>query len=337
MGAMSEGSAATRAASGAVVPDTAQAGARDAVAGQAIRIEGLTRRYGRTVALDGVSLGIDRGITGLVGPNGAGKTTLLSILATVASPDAGRLSVFGWDPCHHDERVQIRRRLGYVPQELGFHRHFRVAEFLDYVAILKEIVDRRQRRAEVARVLAAADLAAVAGKRLRALSGGTKRRVGLAQALLGSPDLLVLDEPVAGLDPEQRLRFRELLSGLPGSPAVVLSTHQADDVAAICSRVVVLLAGKVCFTGTPQQLAGLAAGRVWVAAQRDMTARLSWRGGDGSWRHIGAAPPRGARGVPPTVEDGYLLLSGVAAGQDGDSGSPGLPVARRSRRSRSAR
>jgi ABC-2 type transport system ATP-binding protein len=300
--------------------------------GRAIRIDGLTRRYGQTVALDGVSLGVDRGITGLVGPNGAGKTTLLSILATVSSPDAGRLSVFGWDPRNHAERVQIRRRLGYVPQELGFHRQFRVAEFLDYVAILKEITDRQHRRAEVARVLMATDLQAVAGKRLRTLSGGMKRRVGLAQALLGAPDLLVLDEPVAGLDPEQRLRFRELLSELPGDPVVLLSTYQADDVTAICSQVVVLLAGQVRFIGTPDQLADLADGRVWAAERRDATAQLSWRGGDGSWRHIGSAPPSGAQRVAPTVEDGYLLLSGATAGLRPDGGASGRFGARRHRR-----
>jgi ABC-2 type transport system ATP-binding protein len=278
----------------------------------AISARQLTRRYGSTVALDGVELTLGRGVTGLLGPNGAGKTTLLSMLATVAAPDAGRLSILGQDPADAGQRVEIRRRLGYLPQDLGYHRHFTVAAFLDYVAILKEITDPRRRHAEVARVLAQLDLADRAGKRIRTLSGGLRRRLGLAQALLGQPELLVLDEPVAGLDVEQRLRFRELISGLPGDPVVVLATHHADDVAAICSAVVVLLAGRVRFSGTPAQLAGLAAGRVWRADERQAGAELSWRTGDGQWRHIGHEPPPGAAVVPPTAEDGYLLLSGGA-------------------------
>lgn len=237
---------------------------------------------------------------------------MLTILATVNEPDAGRVSAFGLDPHDGAERVEIRRRLGYLPQELGYHRHFTVAGFLDYVAILKEITDRRRRAEEVARVLAAIDMERRAGTRIRALSGGMRQRLGIAQALLGQPDLLILDEPTAGLDPEQRLRFRELLSDLPGDPVIVLSTHQADDIAAICPKVVVLLQGRIHFSGTPAELAATAAGRVWAATERDSRAHLSWRGGDNRWRHIGDQPEAGAELVAPTVEDGYLLLSHAA-------------------------
>jgi ABC-2 type transport system ATP-binding protein len=275
----------------------------------AVHVRGLSRRYGPTRALDDVDITVERGVTGLLGPNGAGKTTLLSILATVGEPDSGEVSVFGLDPHDKVERVAIRRRLGYLPQELGYHRHFTVAAFLDYVAILKEIVDRRQRGEEVARVLAATGLDGHARKRIRALSGGMRQRLGIAQALLGRPDLLVLDEPTAGLDPEQRLRFRELVSNLPGDPVIMLSTHQADDIAAICPNVIVLLQGQVRFAGTPVDLAGTAAGHVWTAETRNPGAHLSWRGGDNLWRHIGEQPPAGAQIVAPTVEDGYLLLS----------------------------
>ena len=280
----------------------------------AIAVEGLSRHYGSVRALQKVDLTLDRGITGLLGPNGAGKTTLLSVLATVNEPDAGQVSVFGLDPRDRNERVEIRRRLGYLPQELGYHRHFTVAAFLDYVAILKEIVDRRRRADEVARVLAVTGLAEVARRRIRTLSGGMRQRLGIAQAMLGHPDLLILDEPTAGLDPEQRLRFRELLSNLPGDPVIVLSTHQVDDIAAICPRVIVLLQGRIHYSGTPAGLAGTATGHVWAADQRDARAHLSWRGGDSRWRHIGERPPDGAETVPPTVEDGYLMLSNAAGG-----------------------
>jgi ABC-2 type transport system ATP-binding protein len=278
-------------------------------------VEGLSRWYGATRALDKASFTMERGITGLLGPNGAGKTTLLSILATVGEPDAGRVSVFGLDPRHAAQRVEIRRKLGYLPQELGYHRHFTVAGFLDYVAILKEITSRRARAEEVARVLTAVGLERRARTRIRTLSGGMRQRLGIAQALLGRPELLILDEPTSGLDPGQRLRFRELLSSLPGDPVIVLSTHQAEDITALCPQVVVLLQGRVQFAGTPSELAAIAADKVWVARHRDTRAYLSWRGGDNRWRHIGEHAPAGTELVAPTVEDGYLLLSHAAGAQ----------------------
>ncbi|MCZ3386956.1 MAG: ATP-binding cassette domain-containing protein [Actinomycetia bacterium] len=275
----------------------------------AATVSEVRRRFGRTQALSGATFEIGTGVTGLLGPNGAGKTTLLRILATVAAPDSGSVSVFGRDPSVASQRVEIRRRLGYLPQEPGFQRGFSVFEFIDYVAILKEMTNRQQRHAEVRRVIDAVDLASVSGKRVRSLSGGMRRRVALGASLLGEPQFLVLDEPTAGLDPEQRLRFRELVSRAGESRAVLLSTHQTEDVAALCQDVVVLDKGRVLFQGAPSELSGVAGGRVWLADERVAGAELVWRTGEGRFRHLGA-PPSGAELVEPTLEDGYLLLVG---------------------------
>ncbi len=279
---------------------------------------GLRKRFGATAALDGVDVAFGPGVNGLLGPNGAGKTTMLRILATVLPADDGRVEVLGDDPATAAGRLDVRRRLGYLPQEPGFHRHFTAFEFIDYVAILKEWADRKPRHDEVRRVLGLVGLDAVMHKRIGQLSGGMRRRVGIAQALLGRPDLLVLDEPTAGLDPEQRLRFRELLGTEAAGATVLLSTHQTDDVAALCQHVVVLLAGQIRFTGAPAELAALATGRVWLAAERDRRADVAWITGEGQVRHIGE-PPTGARLVEPTVEDGYLIVAGRGAHRDGEA------------------
>jgi ABC-2 type transport system ATP-binding protein len=280
-----------------------------------VTVTGVRKRYASAVALDGVDATFGPGVTALLGPNGAGKTTLMRIVATALAPDAGELSVLGADPSTGDGRLAIRRRLGYLPQEPGLHRRFSAFDFVDYVAILKEWGERRARHDEVRRVLGLVGLDAVMHKRIGRLSGGMRRRVGIAQALLGRPDLLVLDEPTAGLDPEQRLRFRELLGTESPGATVLLSTHQTDDVAALCQRVVVLLSGRVRFAGTPDGLAAMASGRVWLDSERDHRADLAWVTGAGHVRHIGD-PPAGAHLVEPTVEDGYLTVAGRQALSD---------------------
>jgi ABC-2 type transport system ATP-binding protein len=276
---------------------------------RSVSVTGLRKRFGSTVALDGIDAVFAPGVNGLLGPNGAGKTTMLRILATVLPADGGDLDVLGADPTTSEGRLSVRRRLGYLPQEPGFHRSFSAFDFVDYVAILKEWADRRARHDEVRRVLALVGLEPIMHKRVGQLSGGMRRRVGIAQALLGRPELLILDEPTAGLDPQQRLRFRELLGTEAAGATVLLSTHQTDDVAALCHHVVVLLAGAIRFTGSPSALAALADGRVWIAAERDARADLAWVTGEGQVRHVGE-PPRGAHLVQPTVEDGYLVLAG---------------------------
>jgi len=229
--------------------------------------------------------------------------------ATVVQPDKGRIVIGGHDAATATGRLEIRRRLGYLPQEPGFHRQFSAFDFVDYVAILKEWADRRTRHDEVRRVLAVMGLTDVAGRRIRRLSGGMRRRLVIAQALLGDPALLVLDEPTVGLDPEQRLRFRDTVSGLAEGRSVVVSTHQTEDVVALCPRVVVLHEGGIRYDGSPSGLAAMADGRVWTAADRDPGAVLAWRSEGGGLRQIGV-PPAGAEPVPPTLEDGYLLLVG---------------------------
>jgi ABC-2 type transport system ATP-binding protein len=278
----------------------------------AAMVSNATKKFGFTRALDGVTFEAGEGITGLLGPNGAGKTTLLRVLATVMGLDSGSAQILGRDPARHRDRLYVRRRLGYMPQEPGFHRSFTAFEFIDYVAILKEMTIRKERRAEVSRVIELTGLEKAAQKKIKALSGGMRRRVALAQALLGEPELLILDEPTAGLDPEQRLRFREVMSRLGEERSIILSTHQTEDVAALCPRVVVMNHGKALFEGTPRNLSEVARGSVWLSETRAPEARLSWRTSEGLHRNVGAAPA-GARLVDPSVEDGYLLLLGDEA------------------------
>ncbi|MFI5876683.1 ABC transporter ATP-binding protein [Streptomyces sp. NPDC051445] len=273
----------------------------------------LSLRFGGTRALDGVSLRLTRGVTGLLGPNGAGKTSLLRVLATAVPPDRGAFTALGHDPGTASGRLALRRTLGYLPQTPGFHPDFTAFEFVDYVAVLKELTDRGARLREVRRVLEAVDLSEVRGTRIKRLSGGMRQRVALAAALVGEPGFLVLDEPTVGLDPEQRMRFRELIAQAGEGRTVLLSTHQTEDVAMLCHRVVVLAQGRVHFEGTPADLTARAAGRVWSSTERDPNALAGWRTGTGSFRNIGD-PPTGAELLEPTLEDGYLLaLDGESA------------------------
>jgi ABC-2 type transport system ATP-binding protein len=274
-----------------------------------VEVDRVTKSFRSTLALDDVTLSIGPGVTGLLGPNGAGKTTLLRIVATVLAPDRGDVRVLGHDPSETEGRLAIRRQLGYFPQEPGYYSNLSAFDFVDYIAILKEITDRRERHAEVTRVLGLVGLDDVMHKRIKALSGGMRRRVIVAQALLSDPRVLVLDEPTVGLDPEQRLRFRELVSAVAEANPVLLSTHQTEDVAALCHRVVVIDAGRVLFDGTPEAMIDAARGRVWTSDQSDPAARLSWRTGAGHHRLIGDPPP-GATLAEPALEDAYLLLIG---------------------------
>ena len=282
-------------------------------AARTVSLTGVTKRYRGTPALDSVDLAFGPGITGLLGPNGAGKTTFLRIVATVLAPDAGEVRLLGRIPDTPDRLAEVRRRLGYLPKEMGFPRGFTAFGFVDYMAVLKEWTARAPRHDEVRRVLSLVDLGDLTTKRISALSGGQRRRVALAQALLGEPELLLLDEPTTGVDPEQRVTLRQVLSRAGERSTVLLSTHQTEDVAALCDRVVVLDAGRVRFDGPVVDLVATAAGRVWLADAPDRAARASWRTGSGRHRNVGEAAPSGAELAEPTLEDAYLLLLGDRA------------------------
>lgn len=280
-----------------------------------VRARGLVRTYGTRRALDGIDLDLGPGVTGLLGRNGAGKTTLLRCLATDLEPTDGGLSVLGLDPERSIERTEIRRRLGYLPQNPSFYPHFTAFGLLDYMAVLKEQGGRRQRHEEVRRALRRVDLYDRRHTRIRRLSGGMRQRLGLAAALLGDPRLLLLDEPTIGLDPEQRIRFRDLVSELAVHSTVLLSTHQIEDVAALCRRVLVLDQGRVIFDGAPADLVARARGRVWEQASRPPEGVTAWRLADGRYRVLGPEEgdaPDTVERVPlePSLEDAYLLLTG---------------------------
>jgi ABC-2 type transport system ATP-binding protein len=218
-----------------------------------IELTNVTRSFGRNRAVDGVSLEAGPGVLGLLGPNGAGKTSLLRMIGTVLPPSSGQIRLLDRDPKSAAPRREIRRRLGYLPQNLGYYPAFTVVEFVEYFALLKDMPPARVPKA-VATAVERVDLGARARARLRTLSGGMLRRVGIAQAIVNDPDLLLLDEPTAGLDPEQRVGFRALLRDLGQSATVVVSTHLVEDVGAACSEVALMDAGRIVFRGTPAEL-----------------------------------------------------------------------------------
>ncbi len=214
-----------------------------------IHAQGLRVRAGRRMAVDGVDLSLTTGVHGLLGPNGAGKTTLIRALATVLRPAGGDLDLLGGA----DLRA-VRRRLGYLPQEFGYYRRFTVREFVEYMAWLKEM-PKPDVPGAVQRAIERVGLTDRADHKLKTLSGGMVRRAGIAQAIVNDPAILLLDEPTAGLDPAQRMDFRRLLREFAEDTCVVVSTHLVEDVAAACTDVVLLDAGRVVFQGASAALA----------------------------------------------------------------------------------
>jgi ABC-type multidrug transport system ATPase subunit len=287
-----------------------------------IEITSLTKTYGHGAkavhALNGIDLNIRPGMFGLLGPNGAGKTTLMRILAGIVNPGGGSVCIGGHDVSTESGKKAVKSFLGYLPQELGMYTELSAAQFVDYMAILKGLDDPAQRRQRVEKVLDLVGLSDAAGRKIKSFSGGMKRRVGIAQALVNEPKLLIVDEPTAGLDPEERIRFRNLLVNLAADRTVLLSTHIVEDIAQTCRDMAVLVCGKVQFRGSPADLIQAAAGHVWTLKtaglekpNNGLTVVSMLHLADGTqYRLVGDTirdHPQ-AELVQPGLEDGYVWL-----------------------------
>jgi ABC-2 type transport system ATP-binding protein len=227
-----------------------------------LSIEGLCKRYpGGVQALEDVTLDIPAGLFGLLGPNGAGKSTLMRTLATLQEADSGQARLDDLDVLR--DKDQLRRQLGYLPQEFGLYPKVTAFELLDHLAALKGIGPQRRRWDQVNVLLQRTNLHDVRHRRLGTYSGGMKQRFGIAQALLGQPRLVIVDEPTAGLDPEERARFHGLLAEIGHEVIVILSTHIVADVSDLCPRMAIINRGRVVLTGEPTQVAAALAGRIW--------------------------------------------------------------------------
>ena len=227
-----------------------------------LEISNLSKTYPNGVhALRDVSLSIPCGMYGLLGPNGAGKSTLMRTIATLQEPDAGTITLGDIDVVRDKERV--RQTLGYLPQEFGVYPQVSAERLLEHFAVLKGITDRRVRRQVVDALLHQVNLHDVRGKKLGGYSGGMRQRFGVAVALLGDPRLIIVDEPTAGLDPAERVRFLNLLSDLGESSVIILSTHIVDDVAELCPRMAIIDRGRILLEGEPQRAVAALRGRIW--------------------------------------------------------------------------
>ena len=287
-----------------------------------IRIENVSKKYRSGVfGVKDFSLSIPSGVLGLLGPNGAGKTTLMQMIATITKPTSGRILFDDQDIAKNPEFV--RARLGYLPQDFGVYDNLTAAEFLSYFAALKGVHDRKK----VQEMLELVNLHTVANRVIGGFSGGMKQRLGIAQALINDPDLLIVDEPTAGLDPEERVRFRNILSDTGHSKLVILSTHIVSDVESIATEIAILRYGTLAACGTPESLLQAAVGKVWECVvpstefeQMRGTLKVSSavRRPDGI--HIRLVHPESpvphAVSAEPNLEDSFLYwmnFAGVAA------------------------
>jgi len=277
-----------------------------------LQINSLSKRYGKAVwAVRDLDLTAEGGVLGLLGPNGAGKTTLMQMVATVTRPTAGEIRFRGEDVLRRPDT--LRGRLGYLPQDFGTYDSLSAEEHLTYFAGLKGV----RSRARVREMLERVNLHTVGRRSVGGFSGGMRQRLGIAQALINDPDLLIVDEPTAGLDPEERVRFRNLLADLGGGKLVILSTHIVSDVESVASRIAVMRSGRLLAVDVPEELLASARGRVWEgvvssadyeALRQRLTISKAVRMADGvRFRAVAAEPPfAGAQPAEPTLEDAYL-------------------------------
>lgn len=284
-----------------------------------IEIKDLTKTYrGNVQALRSISLDIGTGMFGLLGPNGAGKTTLMRVIAGLLNPTSGSVQVLGEDITSHDGKLAVKRQLGYLPQELGLYPNLSGKEFLDYIAVLKGVGDQRERERQIGEILELVRLTDAAHRKLKTYSGGMKRRIGIGQALLGQPKLLIVDEPTVGLDPEERVRFRNMLSDMAARRAIILSTHVIEDISHSCNDLAIIRDGSVLFRGKPSELIERARGKVWSILTNgerpngNVTVVSTLQLQEGvQYRVIGTpGNPHGARPLEPSLEDGYMLAMG---------------------------
>src|SRR5438105_2288332 len=285
-----------------------------------IEIGGLHKVYrGGVHALDTVDMNMPGGMFGLLGPNGAGKTTLMRIMAGILRPTSGDLYIGEYDCNTEHGRTAVKRIQGYLPQDLGVYPDLSAREFLDYIGILKGMDDRKARQHRVNELLEIVSLTSVANRKLKTYSGGMKRRIGIAQALLNDPRLLIVDEPTAGLDPEERIRFRNLLSELGGDRTVLLSTHIVEDIAQTCRNLAILNNGQVIFQGTTVELASETRGKVWIVTTDGVKPEGNFTvvstlnmGTTIQYRVVGElSEPAGVISAAPTepsLEDSYVWL-----------------------------
>lgn len=266
-------------------------------------------------ALDDLTIDLPTGMVGLVGPNGAGKTTLMRIVCGIIRPSRGSVLVDGRDIAEARNRRALKKSLGYLPQDIEPYPSLTPLEFLDYVGVLKGMDDKRERKRQAVELVERVGLADVQNRRIGGFSGGMRRRVGIAQALMGDPQLLVVDEPTAGLDPEERMRFRTLLATLGRDRTVILSTHILDDVAQTCPYICVLRGGRLRFDGATGNLVDEARGRTWLTGPRmappDGVVVVNAVGDAYGTRYrvIASERPADAEPVEPTLEDGYMALA----------------------------
>lgn len=290
----------------------------------AIQIRSLYKTYtGGVHALQNVNLEIATGMFGLLGPNGAGKSTLMKILATLETPSSGEVFVNGADI--RTQRQQIRSSLGYLPQFFGVYPQLTGAELLSYIAKLHG-VPRRNLREAVHENLAHVGLLEARDRKAKTYSGGMMRRLGIAQALIGNPRLLIVDEPTTGLDPEERIRFRNLLTAISQNKVIILSTHIVGDISSTCEDIAVLAKGQVAFRGHPAALIAQAAGKVWqvlcdeaefpnIASRMQVISTIP-KPPNLLLRVVGdPIPGYDMQSMPPNLEDAYMHFMGSVVGQ----------------------